>query len=157
MNRLMPPVRLMIAIFSLCGLLATANAHAVEAGVEVHGSQQYANINESGLSFAASALITFVVQQNGVGVDLGVGSYGDGTTAISLPVGMSILNVVTPVGGCGFTTTQFFSWQEGQYAIRLVPFTGNATCKWVAGDYIVRIKVDRNGYQGTDLGILTIK
>ena len=120
-----------VFVSALCafGLLSASTAYGLEANVEGHGSQQYANVNESGLNTAVSALLTFLVTQNGVGVNLGAPSFSSKTTSITLPTSIILVNVVTPVKNCSFTPTQFYSWAKGQYAIRVVPYTANPSCK----------------------------
>ncbi len=60
--------RVLLAMLCVAGLFLAQASRAVEALLELQGSQQYANINESGISFATSAILTFQITQNGAGV-----------------------------------------------------------------------------------------
>lgn len=151
---------------SLAGpLLAAASlavalpASAAPLALESKGNASNAQPGESGANVAASALITVVVNNPATGLpvaNLGA-NVGNGTAAIALPAGWSLFtNAAVPPGGAIMTPTQFLNWGNGVYSIRVVPFTGNPTSKWLAGDYhyVVRVGGANNG---SSLGVLTIK
>lgn len=145
-----------IGVAILLGLGLAAPMLAVEARVETKGNQNYANINEFGASIATSAIVEIVVSENGIPNNLGLSSYGSGTSAITLPAGFSVTMTTAPPGGCLFTPTMFTA-AGGRFAIRVVPFLSNPACKWLAGDYTYWVTINVAGYQGTTLGVLTIK
>ncbi|HYM10496.1 MAG TPA: hypothetical protein VEU62_07185 [Bryobacterales bacterium] len=104
----------------------------------------------SGAQILTSALISVMVTLEGAPADDLAGppltNIGNGTTAISLPAGWSLLDGfnVRP-GGCGVTVTEFTNQGDGIYDIRIVPYIGNPACKWLSGEYIfaIQLKIQR--------------
>jgi hypothetical protein len=140
--------------------LATFSTPAVAAPVNVQtlATASNAAAGESGANIGSSALIdVLVTDANGNPVtNLGT-NVGNGNSAITLPTGW-ILNIPTvPPGGCLVTPTQFSNQRDGVYSIRVVPFVNNASCRWLSGDYIYRVQVDTSSYDGSGLGILSIR
>lgn len=71
-------------------------------------------------------------------------SVGTGAGAITMPSNIVFDDVTVPPGGCALTPTQFSNAGSGVYNLRLVPFTGNTSCKWNAGEYVHEIHI-KNG------------
>jgi hypothetical protein len=96
----------------------------------------------SGANVAASALISVMVTLEGVPVtDLGA-TVGNGTAAVPLPAGFTLLDGfnVRP-GGCISSVTQFINQGNGIYDIRIVPFLNNAACHWLSGEYVYGVQI----------------
>jgi hypothetical protein len=120
---------------------------ARELKVQMKINHSNADAGDSGANIAASALISVLVTLDGAPVtDLGVNA-GNGTGAVALPAGWSLVDGfnVRP-GGCNASITEFLSVGSGIYDIRIVPFLGNNACSWLSGEYVyaVAIKVSRN-------------
>jgi hypothetical protein len=97
----------------------------------------------SGANVAASAMMSVLVTLDGQPVsDLGANA-GNQTSAISLPTGWTLRDGfnVRP-GGCNVTVTEFLNHGGGLYAIRIVPFVGNAACTWLSGEYVYGIQLE---------------
>jgi hypothetical protein len=100
----------------------------------------------SGARVLSSALISVMITLGGVPVDDLFGppmtNLGNGTSAVALPPGWDLLDGfnVRP-GGCGVTVTEFTNQGHGIYDIRIVPYLGNAVCKWLSGEYIFAIQI----------------
>ncbi|HEY9694815.1 MAG TPA: hypothetical protein V6D15_21660 [Oculatellaceae cyanobacterium] len=148
---------------SLLGLLSFANpVNAAPVTVQTEANRSNASAGEFGANIASSALIS-ILATNADGnpiTNLG-SSVGNGTAAITLPSGWSLLQGFSvPPGGCLVTPTQFTNWNNGVYTIRVVPFTSNASCKWLSGDYHYGVKisvpVSTITYNGSGLGVLKI-
>ena len=117
-----------------------------ELFVQMQINRSNATAGGSGANVAASAIISVLVTLDGVPVtDLGANA-GNQTSVTNLPTGWTLTDGfnVRP-GGCGSSVTEFGNQGEGIYDIRIVPFVGNANCKWLSGEYIyaVQIKVTR--------------
>lgn len=148
---------------SMLGLLSFASpTYAAPSTVQTYANPSNASAGEFGASVASSALISVLVT-NADGnplTNLGA-SIGNGTAAITLPSGWSLLQGFNvPPGGCLVTPTQFSNSNNGVYTIRVVPFTSNASCKWLSGDYhyVVKLSVPISTitYNGSGLGVLKI-
>jgi hypothetical protein len=133
--------------------------------VQVQINRSNAAAGDSGANVAASAMISVLVTLDGEPVtDLGANA-GNQTSVTPLPAGWTLSDGfnVRP-GGCGVSVTEFGNQGAGIYDIRIVPFVGNAACKWFSGEYIyaVQIKTTRTiggksvSLQGSALGKLTI-
>lgn len=123
----------------------------------------------SGAQILSSALISVMVTLDGSPADDLAGppmtNIGNGTSAISLPAGWSLLGGfnVRP-GGCDVTVTEFTNQGSGIYDIRIVPFISNPACTWLSGEYIyaIQLKISRKAgirkliLQGGTLAKLTI-
>jgi len=148
-----------VALEALLGL-ATFSTPALAAPVNVQtlATASNAAAGESGANIGSSALINVLVTDaNGNPVtNLGANA-GNGNSAITLPTGWTLNIPTVPPGGCLVTSTQFSNQREGIYSIRVVPFVNNASCRWLSGDYIYRVQVDTSAYDGSALGILSIR
>ena len=69
---------------------------------------------------------------------------------ITMPARVVFETVTVPPGGCTSTPTQFSNSGDGVYNIRFVPFVNNASCEWLAGDYIYEVTI--KGAAGAVLG-----
>jgi hypothetical protein len=121
-------------------------------------SPNYPGAGESGANIGSSALIdVLVTDTNGNPVTNLGANVGNGNGAINLPTGWTLDIATVPPGGCLVTPTQFSNQRDGVYSIRVVPFLNNASCRWLSGDYIYRVQVDTSSYDGSALGILSIR
>jgi hypothetical protein len=142
----------------VAGLVWAVPASAAPLTVQVIANQSNADPGEFGANIAASALISVLVTNPRTGLpvsNLG-GSVGNGTAAISLPPGWSLIDGfnVAP-GGCLMTPTEFSNLGGGVYDIRVVPFVTNPACKWLAGDYLFVVALT-GANNGRALGVLHI-
>lgn len=119
-----------------------------------------ASAGDSGVSIAASAILTVVVTDHKSGktvTNLGA-SVGDGTTLIALPAGWSIWANVVPPGGCLMQPTEFNNWGNGVYTVRVVQSIPG--CVWLIGQYHfapqLNVVVGPKTFTGSGLGHLTI-
>lgn len=69
---------------------------------------------------------------------------------ITLPSRIGLATVTVAAGGCSVTPIQFTNAGNGVYTIRAVPFVDNASCNWLAGEYIFLVTV--RGPGGAILG-----
>ncbi len=66
-------------------------------------------------------------------------------TGITLPARVELSSLTVAAGGCAATPIQFSNSGNGVYSIRLVPFVNNASCEWIAGDYVYMVTIKGSG------------
>jgi len=143
-------------LFVAAMLLLPSLSWAIEAHVQTWANQSNATPGESGATISSSALISVLVTGPAGTPASNLGAnVGDGTSAITLPTGWTLktdFNVSS--GGCLMTPTQFSNSGSGVYTIRVVPFTSNPDCAWLAGEYHYAVRIAKNGYRGSGLGVV---
>ena len=139
--------------------VAPITSNATTLDVQTLGNSSNATAGTTGLTIAASALISVVATDLTTGLPVSnLGSNtGNGTTAITLPSGWSLFsNLNVPPGGCLLTPTQFINFGNGAYDIRVAQQSARAGCAWKLGDYHYVVFTSIGSYQGAGLGKITI-
>lgn len=149
---------------TLAVFLLPALGEATTAIVQTAGSQANA-LEGGGLSsdqtLANAAFLHVVVTSPLDGspvVNLG-GNVGDGSSPIALPAGWT-LDAFPAFGGCGgMTPIRFLNSGNGAYQIAVVPVVVLGFCGgWISGvDYVYRIHINAGGFQGSGLGVLSVR
>lgn len=75
---------------------------------------------------------------------------------ITLPARVEFSSLTVSAGGCSATPTEFTNSGNGTYNIRFVPFTGNASCDWLAGDYVYMVTIKTAGGAVLGQGLATL-
>ena len=148
-----------IAAIILVGLGA---AFAIGLKVQTASNVRPGLAGTSGASVASSALIEVLVTDgSGAGVTNLGASAGNQTSPVALPAGWTLRDLSVAPGGCKYTTTEFINLGDGAYSIRVVPFVGNPACKWLIGDYVYSVQIDKTvagkTFKGGAIGTILIR
>jgi hypothetical protein len=142
-------------------MMATAGSCAGPCLVQTKGNASNAHAGGTGVSVANSAVLSVVVSDKDGHPATNLGATnGNGSAVVTLPGSVVLFsNLNVPPGGCLLTPTEFYNWGNGSYNIRVVPFTGNPSCKWLAGEYhyVVQVKDGSGQVVGSGLGAFHIQ
>ena len=124
-----------------------AAAHVIGVEVETEMNSGSAAPGNKGNAIVAVLVTKSRTQRPLANVSASVPRNDNG---ITMPARVEFDNLTVPPGGCAVTPTQFSNSGDGVYNIRFVPFTGNANCEWLAGDYLYEVTI--KGVSGAVLG-----
>ena len=147
---------LAVAVGLMAAMLMTAQNEAGAAAVvkNVTGVEVDTEMNRGQAAPAGTgdALVSILVTNSRTQKPLSslAASIARNNSGITLPARVSFGHLTVPPGGCAITPTEFTNQGDGVYTIRFVPFVGNASCKWLSGDYPYLVII-KNG-AGTVIG-----
>jgi hypothetical protein len=138
--------KVLFSAMLLLAVVVAMPAQAIEAEVVMVVNPAGAANGGAGISVANSALVGFTLADLGIGITTLAASYGNGTAAISLPVGVGLAMISNPPGACSLVATQWINSGGGLYFVRFSP-VALAGCTWKTGTYVFRLNISAAGYQ----------
>lgn len=155
-------MRPMTAVIAIATLGCLSLAFAIGVKVQTASNVRPGLAGTSGASVASSALIELLVTDgSGAGVSNLGATAGNQVSPVALPAGWTLRDLSVAPGGCKYTTTEFINLGGGAYSIRVVPFVGNPACKWLIGDYVYSVQIDKTvsgkTFRGGAIGTILIR
>ncbi len=138
--------RVLVSAVLLVAVGTAIPLQAIEARAVMVTNPATAADGGAGISVANSALIGFTLADQGVGITTLPASYGNGTAAISFPVGVGLTMISVPPGACSLVATQWINSGGGLYFVRFSP-VALAGCTWHKGTYVFRLNIAASGYE----------